>query len=99
MPLKGSPRPRQVNLGSQEQGLLCGIASDQKPACACLCLAVPLCSPDLGAQERGEWRGPGPSVPVGLSIGPGSLLFLGDHVGLEETFNIHECDLHLKGMP
>lgn len=97
MPLKGSPRPRQVNLGSQEQGLLCGIVSDQKPACACLCLAVPLCSPDLGAGDRGEARGP--SVPVGLSVGPGSTFFLGDHVGLEETFNIHERDLHLKGMP
>lgn len=34
----------------------------------------------------------------GLFLAPGPLLALGDHVGLEEMFNIHECDLHLKGV-
>lgn len=78
MPLKGGRNPRQVSLGSQEQGPLCGILSDPKPVCAHMCLEMHLNS----------------HVPGSLGEGRG----LGAHVVLEETFNIHECDL-LKGVP
>lgn len=52
-----------------------------------MCLAVLLHSYDRGSP--GEERGLGAGYR-GFFLAPGSLLFLGDSVRLQETFNIHE---------